>query len=1213
MSTARSSENGLPTGPADALSRTEEVCSRCGAAPPAPSHDLLRYQTALLPLILDNMGDGLIVADVLGKLVLFNPAAERMLGLGVTDAPMTEWSQRYGIFHPITGNPYPSHELPLARALRGEESNQVELYIYNPAVTKATFISVTAQPLIDGSGAIRGGVAVIRDVTASKKLERRFRDLFTRSPDGIFVETYDGIILDVNPAGCRLQNMEREELIGLNVHDLVPPGERDRVLRGTQRMIRGEREHVESYAWPRGSDPIPVELMSSRIEYNGQPALLLHVRDIRARRRAEEQVHKLSRAVEQIADAVFITDKLGLIQYVNPAFEQMTGYTRPEVLGSTPRVVKSGHHDLDFYHRLWTTILSGRNFRAVITNRKKDGELFYADSTITPLKDHAGNITHFVASWKDITESKHAQDELHRSQERFALAVEGSNDGIWDWDLRRDEVYFSPRWKTMLGYEDHEIFNKSTEWSNRIHPADADPVLKTLNAYLDGLLPNYEVVHRLRHKDGSYRWILSRGVAFRDADGKPYRMAGSHTDITNSKNNEEELRKAKEAAEEANRAKTQFLANVSHELRTPLSGILGMTQLALDTPLSAEQRDYLTTTKVSAEGLLAVINDILDYSKIEAGKLDLHPEEFALRDALGAALKTLAVRAHGKGLELVYRVAEDVPDVLSGDWSRLRQIVVNLVGNALKFTEKGEVMVRLTQEQSALRRRGEEAAEAVCHLHFQVRDSGIGIPADKQRLIFEPFVQADGSTTRRYGGTGLGLSISDKLVHLMGGRLWVESAVGEGSTFHFTVPLATVNTAAPQRPRYSVLEQRRVLIVDDNASERAILTEVLEEWGAAPDAVASGEEAATALHQAQRAGSPYELLLIDAMMPDLGGVAFAEQVTRSGNVPAIVLMFTTTDQADVRERCRALHLPAQVIKPINPAELLPAVRTAFAHARGEPVAVLAEPVNDFRPGARRLHLLVAEDNNVNQKLIRYLLAKDGHTLVLAATGTEALAALRREPFDAILMDVQMPEMDGLEATRRIRAAEAGTGRHIPIIAMTAHAMIGDRERCLEAGMDAYLAKPIDAHLLSETLASLAENSDSASPPCEARTSGERVESPPSTGPKVVDRAAALVHVAGDAALLGELIDLFLAESPAWLEDVRRAADAGDATRLRRAAHKLNGGAGSFGAEETCDAARRLEEMGRTGQLAGAEVALAELDTALTRLRAALPTLRGPES
>ena len=353
-------------------------------------------------------------------------------------------------------------------------------------------------------------------------------------------------------------------------------------------------------------------------------------------RRAEEQLHKLSRAVEQIADAVFITDKQGLIQYVNPAFEQMTGYDRIDVLGNTPRVVKSGHHDLDFYHRLWTTILSGRNFRAVITNRKKDGELFYADTTITPLKDQAGDITHFVASWKDITESKHAQDELHRSQERFALAVQGSNDGIWDWDLRRDEVYFSPRWKGMLGYEDHEIFNKSSEWSSRIHPADVDPILQTLHAYLDGLLPTYEIVHRLKHKDGSYRWILSRGVAFRDADGKPYRMAGSHTDITRSKNTEEELRKAKEAAEEANRAKTQFLANVSHELRTPLGGILGMTQLALETPLTAEQRDYLTTTKVSAEGLLAVINDILDYSKIEAGKLELHPEEFPLRDALKA-------------------------------------------------------------------------------------------------------------------------------------------------------------------------------------------------------------------------------------------------------------------------------------------------------------------------------------------------------------------------------------------------------------------------------------------------------------------------------------------------------------------------------------------------------------------------------------------------
>ena len=413
--------------------------------------------------------------------------------------------------------------------------------------------------------------------------------------------------------------------------------------------------------------------------------------------------------------------------------------------------------------------------------------------------------------------------------------------------------------------------------------------------------------------------------------------------------------------------------------------------------------------------------------------------------------------------------------MLSGDWSRLRQVVVNLVGNALKFTEMGEVVVRVTQEQSALRRRGEETPDhPVCHLHFQVRDSGIGIPLDKQRLIFEPFTQADGSTTRRYGGTGLGLSISDRLVQLMGGRVWVESALGAGSTFHFTIPVAQVGGPAPQQPAHTELKQRRVLVVDDNANERGILTEILDEWGAVADAVENGAAATTALDQAQLAGSPYELLLIDTMMPDLSGVAFAEQVTHSGNVPAIVLMFTTTDRADVRERCRALQLPAQIVKPINPAELLPAIRTALAQARGEPVVVLAEPAADVRPATRRLHLLVAEDNSVNQKLIRCLLEKEGHTLVLAANGAEALAAFRRGRFDAILMDVQMPEMDGLEATARIRATEEGTGRHIPIVAMTAHAMIGDRERCLEAGMDAYLAKPLDARLLSQTLASIAE-------------------------------------------------------------------------------------------------------------------------------------------
>jgi two-component system, sensor histidine kinase and response regulator len=1067
--------------------------------------------------------------------------------------------------------------------------------------------SGTAPPRAGEACSVCGSIPTsdpLPSQTALKALEdseRRFRDLFTRSPDGIFVETYDGIILDVNPAGCRLQNMERDELIGRNVRDLVPESQRERVVAGLRRMSRGEREHFEAYNWPRGGDPIPVELMSSRIDYGGVPALLLHIRDIRVRRRAEEQLHKLSRAVEQIADAVFITDKQGLIQYVNPAFEQMTGFKRADVLGSTPRVVKSGHHDGDFYHRLWTTILMGRNFRAVVTNRKKDGELFYADTTITPLKDAVGHITHFVASWKDITESKHSQDELHCSQERFALAVQGSNDGIWDWDLIRDEVYFSPRWKSMLGYEDHEIFNKSSEWTSRIHEDDVKRALDVLNQYLDGQLPNYEVEHRLRHKDGSYRWILTRGVAIRDADGRPYRMAGSHTDITRSKHNEDELRNARDAAEEANRAKSQFLANVSHEVRTPLNGILGMTQLALETRLTPEQRDYLMTTKSSIDALLSVINDILDFSKIEAGKLELDPHEFKLRNALGSTLKTLALRAHGKGLELGYRVGPEVPDVLIGDWPRLRQIVVNLVGNAIKFTEKGEVVVRITQEQSALRRRGEPSSEeAICHLHFQVHDSGIGIPPDKQRLIFEPFTQADGSTTRKYGGTGLGLSISDKLVQMMGGRLWVESVQDRGSTFHFIVSLQQVALKGSAETVPAELDQRKVLVVDDCGSERAILTEILQEWGAAADAVASGAEARAALEQARGAGAPYELLLIDALMPGLTGLILAEEVLRLGNSPAIVLLSTTTDRADVRDRCRALSLPAQVVKPIHPTELLSAIRRAFAHARGETVApVSTEPVVERPQSRRRMHLLVAEDNSVNQKLMRCLLEKEGHTLVLAATGTEALAAWQREQFDAILMDVQMPEMDGLEATARIRAAEEGTGRHVSIIAMTAHAMIGDRERCLQAGMDSYLAKPIDARLLSQTLIDM----DKAV----LGKSGTAVTGVPRE--KVVDREASLERVGGDAELLGTLIDIFMTDSLNWLENVRQAVAAADALKLRRAAHTLKGAAASFGAEETCDAARRLEEMGRLAQLTGAEVALADLDTALIRLRAALPALR----
>jgi len=669
----------------------------------------------------------------------------------------------------------------------------------------------------------------------------------------------------------------------------------------------------------------------------------------------------------------------------------------------------------------------------------------------------------------EVAERVRAEEALRESSELVRLVFDSIPEGVYGIDMQGNCTFCNPSCLRLLGYhEPTEILGKNlhTLIHHTRHDGTPYPVEEC------------HIYEAFRHGHGTHidDEILWRrdGTSFpaeywshpMHRAGKVFGTVVTFVDVTERKRTEQVLRGAREAAEAASRAKSEFLANMSHEIRTPMNGVIGMTELTLDTELTQEQRGYLNLVKSSAESLLILLNDILDFSKIEAGRLDMEIIEFNLRDSLDDTMKAVSLRAHEKGLELACHILPDVADALLGDPTRLRQIVINLIGNAIKFTTQGEVRIQVETEL-------ETPTAAI--LHFAVTDTGVGIPLEKQASIFEAFTQADNSTTRRYGGTGLGLSICSRLVEMMGGRMWLESIPDQGSTFHFSARFQ-LQIASPSNHTPVGLETLRhlsALIVDDNATNRRILKEMLLGWQMRAVEADGGRSALDLLKRAAADRKDFSVVLIDAQMPEIDGFQVAEQMRQDPQMEnSALIMLTSAGFRGDAARCRALGIKAYLPKPVKRSDLLEAIKTVLVPSgRTQQVPALVT-LHSLRESRRHLRILLAEDNRVNQVLAVRLLEKGGHTVVLAKTGTAALEALQKDHFDLVLMDVQMPEMDGLEATARVRVREKVTGRRIPIVAMTAHAMVGDKERCLQAGMDAYVSKPLSVKALFATIEGL---------------------------------------------------------------------------------------------------------------------------------------------
>ncbi|MBC8088167.1 MAG: PAS domain S-box protein [Phycisphaerae bacterium] len=1051
--------------------------------------------------------------------------------------------------------------------------------------------------------------------TALRDSEQLYRSLVEHAPDAMFVHC-DGTIVYANAAAAGLFGAATPDaLLGLNAFERVHPDWRG-VMHARATAVSepgGAVPLLEGQMLRLDGTAVDTETIAAGVRYNGAAAVQVVLRDITGRRRAEA-TQRQSEALVQLCvkhapAAVAMVDRhmrylavsdRWLVDY-GLAGETVLGRTHYELFPELPQAWKDIHQ----------RVLAGGCDRCDEAEfLRADGRREWLRWEVVPWYGEAGSVGGLIMFTEVITARKELEIAVRDSEARFRQVLETVRAPALWLDLDGKVTFANDALLSLTGWSSDELLG--ADWFLQCVPNGA-AIRPMFVAHIatEEIPAHFEA--EVLTRAGETRLLAWDNNFRRDPAGELLGTSSIGRDVTQQRAVEEAGRIAREAAEASTRAKSDFVANMSHEIRTPMNGVVGMLELALGGTLLPEQREFLEIARSSADSLLTVLNDILDFSKIEAGRLELSSAPLELRDVIADAARIFALAADKKGLELIPHVSHSVPETLAGDPGRLRQVIVNLIGNAIKFTNVGEIVVSVDvlspTETSAAANSDKDAIT----IHVSVRDTGMGIAPDKRDQIFGAFQQADSSTTREFGGTGLGLAISSQLVGLMGGRLWVDSEVGRGSTFHFTAvlrrqghfPMASEVTTIGSR---HLPAGTRVLVVDDNATSRHTLSTVLGALGTRVVAVDAADAVAT-MRQAHSDGQSFALVLLDAHMPGLDGFAVLERMREHmGSQCAVVMMLSASGQHVEGARCRALGVHAYLPKPIHAPELLRVIREARRHmAKGAATVQRSANGGELQGGvtiavtANPLRVLLVDDNAVNRRLAAGLLERRGHAVTLAGNGQVALGALETGTFDVVLMDVHMPVLGGFEATRKIRSLERGTSAHLPVVAMTASAMLGDRERCLAAGMDGYVTKPILSAELFEVVERLALGGAVWTAPTRAAATA----APKADDEDPIDRSA-LRHVTGnDAELMRDLLQLFQRGIAEHQFALRLAAGESDLRALESAAHAVKGASGAVGGTRAYKAALALETLARDGRVGDIDGALLTLETALAHLDRAL--------